>query len=83
MGLEVAKTAVTAVDKVLDDCFQLISLFFMTVGRNNEAPAVYATTSTIKVDLVYSDAMMIFSDYIYTAALGSSHGGQVVLRKRP
>ncbi|KAI9828991.1 MAG: hypothetical protein M1832_000014 [Thelocarpon impressellum] len=36
------------VDRVLDDCFQLISLFFMTIGRNNEAPAVYATTSTIK-----------------------------------
>ncbi|KAI9893326.1 MAG: hypothetical protein M1814_000456 [Vezdaea aestivalis] len=36
------------VDSVLDDCFQLISLFFMTIGRNNEAPAVYAFTSTIK-----------------------------------
>lgn len=31
-----------AVDSVLDDCFQLISLFFLTIGRNNEAPAVYA-----------------------------------------
>lgn len=28
-----------AVDYVLDDCFQLISLLFLTVGRNNEAPA--------------------------------------------
>ena len=28
------------VDTVLDDCFQLISLFFLTIGRNNEAPAV-------------------------------------------
>lgn len=28
------------VDNVLDDCFQLISLLFLTVGRNNEAPAV-------------------------------------------
>ena len=28
------------VDYVLDDCFQLISLLFLTVGRNNEAPAV-------------------------------------------
>ncbi|MCJ1298610.1 hypothetical protein MMC08_001400 [Hypocenomyce scalaris] len=35
------------VDNVLDDCFQLISLFFLTIGRNNEAPAVYAMTSTI------------------------------------
>lgn len=28
-----------SVDTVLDDCLQLISLFFMTIGRNNEAPA--------------------------------------------
>jgi len=27
------------VDTVLDDCFSLISLFFLTIGRNNEAPA--------------------------------------------
>ncbi|KAJ5582171.1 hypothetical protein N7535_000791 [Penicillium sp. DV-2018c] len=26
-------------DYVMDDCFQLISLLFLTVGRNNEAPA--------------------------------------------
>ncbi len=36
------------VDRVLEECFQLISLFFMTIGRNNEAPAAYALTSTIK-----------------------------------
>jgi hypothetical protein len=35
------------VDTVLDDSLQLISLFFMAVGRNNEAPALYATTGTI------------------------------------
>jgi hypothetical protein len=35
-------------DNVLDDCFQLISLFFLTIGRNNEAPAVYSLTSTVK-----------------------------------
>ena len=28
------------VDNLLEDCFQLISLFFLTIGRNNEAPAV-------------------------------------------
>ena len=31
---------VSTVDNVLEDCFQLISLFFLTIGRNNEAPAV-------------------------------------------
>lgn len=35
-------------DSVLDDCFQLISLFFLTIGRNNEAPAVYSAVSTVK-----------------------------------
>ncbi|MCJ1329868.1 hypothetical protein MMC10_006549 [Thelotrema lepadinum] len=36
------------VDSVLEDCFQLISLAFMTIGRNNEAPALYAMSSTLK-----------------------------------
>ena len=35
-----ALTTETLVDNVLEDCFQLISLFFLTIGRNNEAPAV-------------------------------------------
>ncbi|KAJ5774533.1 hypothetical protein N7457_009429 [Penicillium paradoxum] len=35
-------------DYVLDDCFQLISLLFLTVGKNNEAPAVYSLVTTIK-----------------------------------
>ncbi|KIV79389.1 hypothetical protein PV11_06952 [Exophiala sideris] len=35
------------VDTVLDDCLQLISLFFMAVGRNHEAPALYAMTGNI------------------------------------
>lgn len=35
------------VDNVLDDCLQLLSLFFMAVGRNNEAPALYSMTSNI------------------------------------
>jgi len=37
-----------SVDKVLESCFQLLSLFFMTIGRTTEAPAAYALTSTIK-----------------------------------
>ncbi|EAW08050.1 uncharacterized protein ACLA_027750 [Aspergillus clavatus NRRL 1] len=35
-------------DYVLDDCFQLISLLFLTVGRNNEAPAIYSLATTVK-----------------------------------
>ncbi|KAM0261836.1 hypothetical protein ACHAQJ_002039 [Trichoderma viride] len=35
-------------DRVLESCFQLLSLFYLTIGRNNEIPANYALTSTIK-----------------------------------
>ncbi|KAL5337035.1 hypothetical protein BJX70DRAFT_409478 [Aspergillus crustosus] len=35
-------------DYILDDCFQLISLLFLTVGRNNEAPAVYSLAATVQ-----------------------------------
>lgn len=35
------------VDSILDDCLQILSLFFMTIGRNNEAPALYSMTSNI------------------------------------
>jgi hypothetical protein len=38
----------SAVDNVLESCFQLLSLFYLTIGRNNEAPATYAMTSTVK-----------------------------------
>jgi hypothetical protein len=31
---------IPVVDKILDDCFQLISLAFMAIGKNNEAPAM-------------------------------------------
>lgn len=30
---------------MLDDCFQLISLAYMTVGKNHEPPAVYVYDS--------------------------------------
>lgn len=32
----------------MESCFQLLSLFYFTIGRNHEAPATYALTSTIK-----------------------------------
>jgi hypothetical protein len=50
-----------AVDRVLDGCFQLLSLFFMTIGRNNEAPAAYALTSTIKRLLEHLTQVDIYS----------------------
>jgi len=36
------------VDTLCDDCFQLISLGFMAIGKNNDAPAIYSTVSSIK-----------------------------------
>ncbi|XP_014550423.1 hypothetical protein COCVIDRAFT_31833 [Bipolaris victoriae FI3] len=36
------------VDYMLDDCFQLISLAYLTIGKNHEPPAVYSYVSTIK-----------------------------------
>lgn len=35
----------TTVDYMLDDCFQLISLAYMTIGKNHEPPAVYVLAS--------------------------------------
>ncbi|KAF2085901.1 hypothetical protein K490DRAFT_45332 [Saccharata proteae CBS 121410] len=36
------------VDTVLDDCFQLVSLAYMAIGKNFEAPAIYSAVSTMK-----------------------------------
>ncbi|KAK1770888.1 hypothetical protein QBC33DRAFT_220553 [Phialemonium atrogriseum] len=49
------------VDKVLEGCFQLLSLFFMTIGRTSEAPAAYALTSTIKRLLDHLTEAALFS----------------------
>ena len=48
-------------DKVLEGCFQLISLFFMTIGRTSEVPAAYALTSTIKRLLDHLSEADLFS----------------------
>lgn len=39
----------------------MISLFFMTIGRNNEAPAAYALTSTIKRLLDHFTQVKLYS----------------------
>ncbi|KAJ4396437.1 hypothetical protein N0V93_000656 [Gnomoniopsis smithogilvyi] len=49
-------------DKVMESCFQLLSLFFMTIGRNGEAPAAYALTSTIKRLLDHLTEASLFSE---------------------
>ena len=49
------------VDTVLEDCMQLISLFYMTIGRNNEAPASFAMSSTMKRLLMHLREVGIYS----------------------
>ncbi|RDW60866.1 hypothetical protein BP6252_12249 [Coleophoma cylindrospora] len=49
-------------DRVLDSCFQLLSLFFMTIGKNNEAPAAYSLTSTIKRLLDHLTEVDLYSE---------------------
>jgi hypothetical protein len=48
-------------DKVMESCFQLLSLFFMTIGRTGEAPAAYSLTSTIKRLLDHLTEANLFS----------------------
>ncbi|CAB4434298.1 unnamed protein product [Rhizophagus irregularis] len=41
-------TSDNRVNAVFDDVFQLLSLFFMAVGKNKESPATYAQLATLK-----------------------------------
>ncbi|RDA94308.1 hypothetical protein CP533_0532 [Ophiocordyceps camponoti-saundersi (nom. inval.)] len=58
---ETGNTEENRLDKFLDSCFQLLSLFYLTIGRNNEAPATYALTSTIKRLLDHLDETNLYS----------------------
>ena len=49
------------VDRVLEDCFQLISLFYLTIGRTSEAPASYALSSTMRRLLEHLREVALFS----------------------
>ncbi|CAG8774117.1 15445_t:CDS:2, partial [Racocetra fulgida] len=40
------------VNDVLDDVFQLLSLFFITIGKSRESPAAHVQLATIKVETV-------------------------------
>ena len=55
-------TTFNLVDKVMESCFQLLSLFFLTIGRNHEAPATYALTSTIKRLLDHLTEVDLYSE---------------------
>ncbi|KAM5452779.1 hypothetical protein MaudCBS49596_003085 [Microsporum audouinii] len=68
------RVAQNRVDNVLDDCFQLISLLFLTVGKNNEAPAVYSMASTIKRLLDHLKEASFFSQKDLDSISGTLDG---------
>ena len=41
------------VDTTLNDVFQLLSLFFLTIGKSRESPATYCQLSTMKVSMEF------------------------------
>lgn len=51
------------VDSVLDDVFQLLSLFFLTVGLKNSAPATYASLSTVQCLLEHLCESNVFTHH--------------------
>ncbi|KAI8341273.1 hypothetical protein BC941DRAFT_203851 [Chlamydoabsidia padenii] len=52
------------VNDVLDDVMSLLSLFFMSIGRNREYPAVYAQLVTVERYLDQLSQMGIYTDRI-------------------
>jgi hypothetical protein len=71
------------VDRVVDSCFQLLSLFFMTIGRNNEAPAAYALTSTIKRLLDHLTEADLFSEKDLTSISDSLERLSAIIGRLP
>ncbi|RUP45807.1 hypothetical protein BC936DRAFT_147705 [Jimgerdemannia flammicorona] len=50
------------VDSLLDDVFQLLSLFFMAIGKNKESPATYVQLTTIKRCLDQLNELGVYLD---------------------
>ncbi|KAJ1797240.1 hypothetical protein LPJ56_007013, partial [Coemansia sp. RSA 2599] len=50
------------VDSVLDECFQLFSLFYLALGKNKEVPATYVQLVTIKQNFELFSETGIYTD---------------------
>ncbi|KAJ1952249.1 hypothetical protein GGI12_006293, partial [Dipsacomyces acuminosporus] len=50
------------VDSVLDECFQLFSLFYLALGKNKEIPATYVQLVTIKQNFHLFNETGIYTD---------------------
>lgn len=61
LGIALCRLTLISVDKVMDSCFQLLSLSFMTIGQNKSAPAAYALTATIEKLLDHLAEVDLFS----------------------
>jgi hypothetical protein len=58
-------------DTALADVFNLLSLFFLTIGKTREIPAIYCQLVSIRVSPVFSTAFCKVnersnSNYLYT-----------------
>lgn len=51
------------VDQVVDDVFQLLSLFFITVGLSKTAPATYASLSTVQRLLEHLNESRVYTHH--------------------
>ncbi|KAJ1730112.1 hypothetical protein LPJ61_003190 [Coemansia biformis] len=49
-------------DSVLDDCYQLFSLFYLALGKNKEVPATYVQLVTIKQNFELMNDTGIYTD---------------------
>lgn len=56
-----ADTPGNKVDQVLDDVFQVLSLFFMSVGLTKTAPATYASLTTVQRLLEHLNESKVFT----------------------
>ncbi|KAJ1998210.1 hypothetical protein GGI06_006306 [Coemansia sp. S85] len=50
------------VDSVLDECFQLFSLFYLALGKNKEIPATYVQLVTIMQNFELFNETGIYTD---------------------
>ncbi|KAJ2309885.1 hypothetical protein IWW54_003491, partial [Coemansia sp. RSA 2705] len=49
-------------DAVLDECFQLFSLFYLALGKNKEIPATYVQLVTIKQNFELMNDTGVYTD---------------------
>lgn len=59
--VDLATATPNRVDTTLDDVIQLLSLFFLTIGKNKESPATYCQLATIRQLLSHLDESGVYT----------------------